>query len=48
MTWRARIRLGDCHDFDVEVDAPDQITARRILERKYGRGTIIGNHVTRV
>ena len=43
--WQATIRISGCHDFVVTIQAPDQITARRILESKYGLGAIIGNHV---
>jgi len=47
-TWCATIRMQGCHDFKVEVQAPDQIAARAIFERMYGRGSIIGDHVWRV
>ena len=46
--WRATIRIPGSHDFTAEVMAPDQLTARAILNRMYGKGTIIGNNVWRV
>ena len=42
--WKAIIKT-QWGDVSVEVDAPNQHIARKIIESKYGRGTIIGNEV---
>ena len=42
--WKAIIKT-QWGDVNVEVDAPNQHVARKIIESKYGRGNIIGNEV---
>lgn len=47
-TWEATVRVSGAFDFTVVIQAPDQITATRIIESQYGKGCIVGNNVRRV
>ena len=42
--WKAIIRT-EWGDIEITIDAPNQHVARKLLESKYGVGTIIGNEV---
>ena len=42
--WKAIIRTK-WGDIEITIDAPNQHIARKLLESKYGVGTIIGNEV---
>jgi len=42
--WKATIRTR-WGDVEVTVDAPNQHIARKLIESKYGTGTILGNEV---
>ena len=42
--WKAVIRTR-WGDIQVSTQAPNQHIARKILESKYGEGTILGNEV---
>ena len=42
--WKATVRT-QWGDIPVTISAPNQHIARKIIESKYGRGTILGNEV---
>tara|TARA_B100000214_G_C23831040_1_gene564190 strand:- start:136 stop:288 length:153 start_codon:yes stop_codon:yes gene_type:complete len=46
-TWKATIRTK-WGDMDVTIQAPNQHIAKKLIESKYGAGTILGNYVGRV
>jgi len=45
--WKATIRT-QWSDIQIVISAPDQHSAKVLLESQYGVGSILGNHITRI
>ena len=42
--WKATVRTN-YSDFEVRINAPDQMSAFQLLESMYGKGKILANNV---